>query len=241
MAVQRKVFRIEERARRPARDAASAAETDGARRHQEFMAELQALRALIAQPAQIDRTTMERARAQIAEAQAYMSELDLIHAAVKGSKSENEAVGADASSDERIARAGCELAAIVAGTERATTAILQAAEEIGQTAKTLRAALANEPDRRLAEDIQQRVVQIFEACNFQDLTGQRVANVIAALAFIEGRVARLRGIWQGIEQFKPVTFDQPGNGGRRYLNGPRLPDDRGHSSQGDIDGMFASA
>ena len=43
------------------------------------MAELQALRALIEPRAQVDRETMERARAQIAEAQAYKNELDLIY------------------------------------------------------------------------------------------------------------------------------------------------------------------
>ena len=28
---------------------------------------------------------------------------------------------------------------------------------------------------------------------------------------------------------------------RRYLNGPKLPEDRGHSTQDDIDGMFGCA
>jgi len=49
-------------------------------------------------------------------------------------------------------------------------------------------------------------VQIFEACNFQDLTGQRVAHVMATLKFVEEHVARLLTIWNGIEQFKPAAI-----------------------------------
>ena len=74
------------------------------------------------------------------------------------------------------ARASRELAAIVGSTEQATQSILQAAEEIDQAANTLSASVKGSHEQGLAHDIQDRVVQIFEACNFQDLTGQRVAS-----------------------------------------------------------------
>jgi chemotaxis protein CheZ len=85
------------------------------------------------------------------------------------------------------------------------------------------------------------VVQIFEACNFQDLTGQRVAHVLETLKFVEEHVGRLLAIWQGIEQFAPVVLGADAGEDRRLLNGPKLPDDRGHASQDDIDGMFRRA
>jgi chemotaxis protein CheZ len=84
------------------------------------------------------------------------------------------------------------------------------------------------------------VVQIFEACNFQDLTGQRVAHVMATLKFVEEHVARLLTIGHGIERFKPVVFGEEA-GGDRFLNGPKLPGDRGLSTQDDIDGLFRCA
>jgi chemotaxis protein CheZ len=236
MPVQRKVFRIEEHARPRAPQGVSAAEPQSAERHREFMAELQALRTLIEPRTEAERDALERARAQIAEAQAYKHELAAIHAAVEHTKSDMAAL--DAPSDERTARARHELSAIVGGTEQATKAILQAAEDIDQAAAVLSAALKNPQDAGLASDIQDRVVQIFEACNFQDLTGQRVAHVLATLRMVEERMARLLQIWRGVEQFTPIVCGGDGDAGRRLLYGPKLPGDRGHASQDDIDLMF---
>jgi chemotaxis protein CheZ len=150
-------------------------------------------------------------------------------------------LGEEATGSKRAARAGRELAAIVGGTERATHSILHAAEEIDQAANTLSASIKGGHDQGLAHDIRDRVVQIFEACNFQDLTGQRVAHVLEALRFVEEHVTRLLAIWNGIERFTPVVFDAAADSDRRLLNGPKLPDDRGHSTQDDIDGMFRCA
>ncbi len=239
MAFQRKVFRIEQCAAAHAPEpAATPAPPDETLRAGEFIAELQALRALIEPRAQIDREALERARAQIAEAQAYKYELDLIYAAVKRTREEMGALGSGAPSGEHTVRAGRELAAIVSSTEQATQSILQATEEIDQAAGTLTAVLKSGHEQGLAHDIQDRVVQIFEACNFQDLTGQRVAKVLASLQYVEDHVMRLMEIWHGVEQFKPVVFGEAANGERHYLNGPKLPNDAGHSSQGDIDELF---
>jgi chemotaxis protein CheZ len=130
------------------------------------------------------------------------------------------------------------LQAIVSGTEQATQQVLQAAEDIDQSANTLSAALKSEHEQGLANDIRDRVVQIFEACNFQDLTGQRVGKVVESLAFLEEHVGRLMEIWRSIEQFKPVVFDEPAKDDNKLLNGPKLAGEAGHSSQDDIDSLF---
>jgi chemotaxis protein CheZ len=241
MPVQRKVFRIEQDALSRAPDAVPAPSPPDALRHQEFMAELQALRALIEPRARVERDAVERARAQIAEAQAYKHELDLIYAAVKSTREEMDAFAADALSAQHTVRAGRELTAIVDGTEQATQSILQAAEEIDQAAAALSAVLRGGHDQGLAHDIQDRVVQIFEACNFQDLTGQRVAKVMATLRFVENHVARLIEIWQTIDRFKPIVLGAEDDLDRSYLHGPKLADDEGHSTQDDIDLLFGCA
>jgi chemotaxis protein CheZ len=233
MAVRRKVFRIEEGGRPHAR----AGEADGAPQHREFISELQALRALIAPRGELDRDATDRARAQVAEAEAYKHELALIHAAVARTRNEMSAFAANAESSEQTGRASRELAAIAGGTEQATQSILQAAEEIDQAANILAASLKSGHDQGLAHDIQERVVQIFEACNFHDLTGQRVSHVLETLSFVEQHVARLLAIWHRIEQFAPA-IGAAGDADRRFLNGPKLPEDPGHSSQDDIDTMF---
>lgn len=177
---------------------------------------------------------MERARAQIAEAQAYQNELDLIDAAVKRTRDEFGVLGVSAAAGAKAARAGRELAATVEGTERAIETILQAAEEIDRIA-----SLLSGEDKDLAVGIQARAARIFGACSFQDIAGQHVSNAIAALQQIQDHIARLQAVWRGIEQFEPVSFDAGSE--RRFLNGPRLPEDDGHSSQDDIDGLFGCA
>ena len=78
-----------------------------------------------------------------------------------------------------MARAADELGAAVEGMENATQKILKSIEVIDESARALTATLKDDYERGLAQDIQDHVVQIYEACNFQDLAGQRIGNVIA--------------------------------------------------------------
>ncbi len=59
------------------------------------------------------------------------------------------------------------------------------AEVVDDSAKALTATLKDDYKRGLAQDIQDHVVQIYEACNFQDLAGQRIGNVVATMAMLE--------------------------------------------------------
>ncbi|RMF05696.1 MAG: hypothetical protein D6773_04985, partial [Alphaproteobacteria bacterium] len=88
--------------------------------------------------------------------------------------------------------------------------------------------------------IQELVVQIFEACNFQDLTGQRITKVVRAFQFIEERVTRMMEIWGGIESFKEIEVVDPPkrDGDAALLNGPALETDEDVASQDDIDALF---
>jgi chemotaxis protein CheZ len=238
MPVQRKIFRIERGGRADEPGEVSAREAEAALRHHECMTEIKALRGMIEPRAETNREAMEKSRAQIAEAQAYKAELETIHVALKQSRFEVAAFAGGGALPEDFSRASRELDAIVRGTEQATQQLLQAAEDIDQSANTLSAALKSGHEKDLANDIRDRVVQIFEACNFQDLTGQRVGKVVEALAFLEDHVGRLMEIWKGIEQFTPVVFDEAAGGDNKFLNGPKLVGDSGHSSQNDIDVLF---
>ena len=83
------------------------------------------------------------------------------------------------------------------------------------------------------------MIRIFEACNFQDLAGQRIAKVMATLKFVEERIARMMEIWGGIEAFKDLSAAAAeGDPATVLLNGPKLDGDPGHASQDDIDAMF---
>lgn len=84
---------------------------------------------------------------------------------------------------DRIPAAGRELDAVVESTQEATETIMAAAEEI-------MAADAADPEAYKAL-VDEKMIVIFEACSFQDLTGQRVRKVVKTLAWIEERVSSL--------------------------------------------------
>ncbi len=218
MGEPRKVFRIEEIAvmrRQPLAEAVPAAPG-----YAEIMQELSALRALITPAAPSPAADMP----QRAGIERLTSALNLLHAVLRGTQHERAGCN-DQAPTTRITH---ELEAVRKGSEEATQKILAAAEEIDQAANNLSAALKDKIDRGLAQDIQDRVVHIFEACNFQDLISQRVAKVLATLKDIEAEIARARA-----EIARARTAPA--------MHGPRLESDHGHASQGDIDILFERA
>ena len=96
-------------------------------------------------------------------------------------------------------------------------------------------------DQGLAGDIQDQVVEIFESCNFQDLTGQRITKVVGTMRFIEDRIIRMMDIWGGIESFQGVEVvdELHREGDAALLNGPALEGQADVASQDDIDALFA--
>jgi len=133
---------------------------------------------------------------------------------------------------DRIVTATNELDAIVQSTERASFEILNAAERIMELTGKLRAAGA--PDA-LCADIDNETSNIFTACSFQDLTGQRTTKVVNALRYIEQRVASMMSIWGGGGGIKAVEDGPVDTRPDAHLcNGPS---DNG-VSQDDIDRML---
>jgi chemotaxis protein CheZ len=82
----------------------------------------------------------------------------------------------------RIPDAGRELDLIVQSTAEATNTIMECAEAI-------MAADASDPVA-YKSFVDDKMIMVFEACSFQDITGQRVAKVIDTLHQIEMRVTR---------------------------------------------------
>jgi len=164
---------------------------------------------------------------------------DTVQGAISHTKQEIATLHAGTFSEGRP-RATRELNAVVDGIERATEQILDAAEIIEEAANSLSASVRHEQDKALAHDIRDHVLRIFEACNFQDLSGQRIAKVMATLQFVENRIARMMEIWGGAESFKAYTAAAMAERQRHpaLLRGPRLDDEPGHASQADIDALF---
>ena len=98
-------------------------------------------------------------------------------------------------SEDRFQQASEELGAVVNATEIATNTIITCTEEIEEIIHELRAQLPEGYQSSRVNDMNEAVVKIFEACNFQDLTGQRITKVVRALSFIEERVEAMMGVW----------------------------------------------
>ena len=136
--------------------------------------------------------------------------------------------------EPRMTRAVYELGAAIDGMEKATQTILKCGEAIDESARTLAVTLKTPYNIGLAQEIQEQTLRIYEACNFQDLAGQRIGKAITALQAVEEHVARMLA-QSGTAEAAPAP-EKPA--GPRLVNGPKLDGDEGHASQSDIDAMF---
>jgi chemotaxis protein CheZ len=179
-------------------------------------------------------------RYRLAEAVALRLELESIQSAINETKQEIASLHFSTLKGGDAARATDELDAVAIGMEHATERILAAAEVIDETASVL-GSTGPEASRRHAADIQEHVVALFEACNFQDIAGQRLSKVVGTLRFIETRIARMMDIWGGAAEFRALEIAEPEPAGATLLNGPSLPSDPDAATQDDIDALFARA
>lgn len=167
-------------------------------------------------------------------------EMRAIYLAIDDTKKQILTIKETSAEGQDIARVAEELSSIVKGTEDATETILQSAETIETQASNLVAGLHDESQQAMACEIQEGVVNIFEACNFQDLTGQRITKVVKTFCFIEARITRMMDIWGGAEAFLNVEVEAHESrlGDKALLNGPALEGDESIASQDDIDALF---
>lgn len=169
------------------------------------------------------------------------NELDQINCAIAETKKEIAGLHQSGVSGENMSNVTDELDKVVNGTEQATDAILTAAEEIDRNAGELSASLKKSQNRDQANEIQEQVVQIFEACNFQDITGQRINKVVNTLKYVEDRVSTMMEIWGGLDAFDSIKGEPLANpaGDHELLHGPgNIDEDPMRASQDDIDALF---
>ena len=128
------------------------------------------------------------------ETAALRGELARMRDAIARARAEVASLHAPHSADDKIDQATSELDAIVAATEMATSSILEAAERMDEVAA--RVACLDEASaeaRAESEVIGELTAEIFTACSFQDITGQRIAKVVGLLQDLERGLTRLTG------------------------------------------------
>jgi len=161
---------------------------------------------------------------------ALLAELEGLGRTIASAKQEIARLRVDDITERHIPSATDELDAIVEHTAGATNEILDCCEVIEGVSARLQGADA--------EALQGVVTRIYEACSFQDITGQRIGKVVAALKAIEGRVASVTGRFQQAPPDAPAEAGAPApTEGQRLAEGPQLPG--AGVSQADIDRMLA--
>ncbi len=158
---------------------------------------------------------------------AIFSEIEQISKQIKLTRSEMVNLNPAAIGEKFIPGATSELEAVTKATEQSTNIILDAAETIQNIAMQL-------PDKVVSGQIIDKITAIFEACNFQDITGQRIAKTLKALEEIDNRISSLvKSI--GIKASAQEPVEMP-NQRKTTLTGPQLE----APSQNDIDNLFNS-
>jgi len=150
------------------------------------------------------------------------SELDAIAQYIKAAKLEIASIQPVERQMTDIANASDELDAVVAATEEATSSILDACEQIETVVPDL-------PEGAARDGVVEGVTKIYESCNFQDITGQRIAKVVRTLKHLENRIDELLDVFGNApvptpaseREAKAVSLDDHER--MKLLNGPALP------------------
>jgi hypothetical protein len=149
--------------------------------------------------------------------------------AIRRTKSEIAVIHAVEKEHSHLFAASEALDSVTRQTEQATSDILAAAENIQESAWTLREEGAN---AALCDDLDRRATDIYTACSFQDLTAQRIAKIVQTLRDLEGRINAMIAIWDGTEA--PFPADEAGSDSVPRSDAP----DELDLTQSDIDSVI---
>lgn len=129
---------------------------------------------------------------------------------------------------------------IVKNTENASNTILESMEAIDEMVGGLRAK-GDAETQEVCDRINDRVGEVFQACSFQDLTGQRITRLVKSLAFIEERVNSMIRVWgrdeisKVIDEVKQEQHEKSAD--ELLLHGPQSESKA--IQQADVDKLFS--
>ncbi len=131
-----------------------------------------------------------------------------------------------------------QLDAIVNATEGATNSIMESVEGIDNLMGEARTYCQGGKLGSIFDQVTDKVNTVFEACSFQDITGQRVTKVVNSLKFVEERINSIIFTW-GRDELTQVVVEikEDQDPDKKLLHGPQLPGQG--VSQAEVDKMLA--
>lgn len=175
------------------------------------------------------------------EDEKLFTEVEALAQFIQSAKTEIAALRPDQIQSDHIVTATDELDAVVNATEEATNVIMEAAETIEEVGERL--------DDDSAHALSAATTRIYEACGFQDVTGQRISKVVAALKEIEIRVDAIVATFDDDDDRAAQRHQRAADlaarpdaetfGPGELLQGPQHPDQA--NNQDDIDALFDRA
>jgi len=140
--------------------------------------------------------------------------------------------------EDKFVTMGQQLDGIVEATMDATETIMEAVETNANTVHELRNLVTDEQQLALLDRLLENNNTVFEACAFQDLTGQRITKIIKSVSYVEDRVSALREIWgpEEIEKAEAELQMDDRTEDEKLLHGPQMKAEA--ISQDEIDKLF---
>lgn len=168
------------------------------------------------------------------EKQPLVAILEYLSEYIRSTRGEVAALRSSVADPAVLSQASDELEEIVTETAKATNAIMSVAEDIED--------LSRQVDGPLSSSLLGAATRIYEACAFQDITGQRITKVVRAVQHIDQKIGLLAALCgmeseaAGQTNLADVGTDRTGD--NALLNGPQLA--TAAQSQDDIDRLFGS-
>jgi chemotaxis protein CheZ len=160
-------------------------------------------------------------------------QLSSLSQSIKTTRNEIAAIRADAISGQHIPDATDQLDEVVGATEDATNKIMDCCDAM--------TAIAGELPAEANAKVMDQITKIYEACNFQDLTGQRITKVVRTLKHIESQILTLISAleqmgfkFEGGEE--KLQLSKATDTEKHLLNGPQAATEA--IKQDDIDKLF---
>ncbi len=170
------------------------------------------------------------------DSQRLSENLEALFSYVQRVRTEIASLNQSGDGEDKFASMGEQLDGVVEATQEASDSIMEAIEKNNEAVAKLKESIKDPELIELLVNIENCNNAVFEACAFQDITGQRVTKIVKSVSYVEDRVNALREIW-GDDELDQVALDaEELTEDEKLLHGPQLKAKA--ISQDEIDRLF---